>query len=167
MFATAAYASQAIGPLTPWSLGMKREELPPFLWDILWMGEMLHQMENMGNHCVLIFTGESSFQSFSGGAGFRPSTVSMVSPQFYVPPKLTMNWILRSNRFEPSCRLSHCPRLVYLHSLDPFARRPRATSMGFGCVCRVGCNMCVGTTNRGSLQWLHFRGVLKIVVWVI
>ena len=29
----------------------------------------------MGSHSSLAFTGESSFQVFSGGAGFRPSTV--------------------------------------------------------------------------------------------
>ena len=30
---------------------------------------------SMGNHCLLVFAGESSFQGFLGGAGFRPSTV--------------------------------------------------------------------------------------------
>ena len=34
-----------------------------------------HHLETMGNHCSLVFTGESSFQGFLGGAGFRPSTV--------------------------------------------------------------------------------------------
>ena len=29
----------------------------------------------MGNHCSLVFTGESSFQGFLGGAGFCPSTL--------------------------------------------------------------------------------------------
>ena len=29
----------------------------------------------MRHHCLLVFTGESTFQGFSGGAGFRPSTV--------------------------------------------------------------------------------------------
>ena len=36
---------------------------------ILWMNEILHHLETMGNHCLLVFTGESC------GAGFRPSTV--------------------------------------------------------------------------------------------
>ena len=40
------------------------------------MDEILHHFETMGNHCVLVFTRESSFQGFLGGAGFRPSTVS-------------------------------------------------------------------------------------------
>ena len=29
----------------------------------------------IGNHCLLVVTGESSFQGFLGGAGFGPSTV--------------------------------------------------------------------------------------------
>ena len=29
------------------------------------------------NHCLLVFTGESSFHGFLGGAGFRPSTVAL------------------------------------------------------------------------------------------
>ena len=32
--------------------------------------------ETMGSHCLLAFTGESTFQSFFGGAGFRPSPLS-------------------------------------------------------------------------------------------
>ena len=43
---------------------------------ILWMDEILHHLETMGHHCWLVYTGESSFQGFLGGAGFRPSTVS-------------------------------------------------------------------------------------------
>ena len=42
---------------------------------ILWMDEILHHLETMGNHCLLVFTGDSSFQGFLDGAGFRPSTV--------------------------------------------------------------------------------------------
>ena len=41
---------------------------------ILWMDEILHHFQTMGNHCLLVFTGESPFQGFLGGAGFRPST---------------------------------------------------------------------------------------------
>ena len=29
----------------------------------------------MRHHCLLVFTGESTFRGFLGGAGFRPSTV--------------------------------------------------------------------------------------------
>ena len=32
----------------------------------------------MGNPCLLVFTGDSSFQGFLGGAGFRPSTVGLL-----------------------------------------------------------------------------------------
>ena len=42
---------------------------------VLWMDKILHQIETMGNNCLLVFTGESASQGFVGGAGFRPSTV--------------------------------------------------------------------------------------------
>ena len=42
---------------------------------LLWMDEILLQFETMGNHRLLVFTAESSFQGFLGGAGFCPSTV--------------------------------------------------------------------------------------------
>ena len=44
---------------------------------ILCMNEILHRLETMGNHCLLLFAEESSFQGFLG-AGFRPSTVGKV-----------------------------------------------------------------------------------------
>ena len=44
---------------------------------ILWMDEILHHVETMNNLCSLVFTGESSFQGFLGGEGFRPSTVTL------------------------------------------------------------------------------------------
>ena len=34
--------------------------------------------ETMGSLCLLVFTWESSFQGFSGGAGFCPSTVGFL-----------------------------------------------------------------------------------------
>ena len=42
---------------------------------ILWMDKILHHFETMGNHCLLVFAGELSFQGLLGGAGFCPSTV--------------------------------------------------------------------------------------------
>ena len=42
---------------------------------ILWMNEILHHFETTGNYCLLVCTWESSFQGYSGGAGFHPSTV--------------------------------------------------------------------------------------------
>ena len=42
----------------------------------------LHHLENMGNHCWWVFTGESSFQGFLGGAYF-----CFVHPQYF-------NWML-------------------------------------------------------------------------
>ena len=32
---------------------------------------------HVGNHCLWVFAAKSSFQGFLGGAGFRPSTVSL------------------------------------------------------------------------------------------
>ena len=46
---------------------------------ILWMDKNLHHFETMGNHCVLVFTGESSFQGFLSGAGFCLSTVGRIT----------------------------------------------------------------------------------------
>ena len=34
---------------------------------ILWVDKILHHFETMGNHCSLVFTGESSFPCFLGG----------------------------------------------------------------------------------------------------
>ena len=42
---------------------------------LLRMGEILHQVETMGNRCWLVFPGEYQFLHFLGGAGFRPSAV--------------------------------------------------------------------------------------------
>ena len=35
---------------------------------LLWMDEILHHLEIMGNHCLLVFTRDSSLQGFLGGA---------------------------------------------------------------------------------------------------
>ena len=48
---------------------------PPFFGLILWMDEILHRFETMGNHCLLAFTRQASLQHFLGGARFSPSTV--------------------------------------------------------------------------------------------
>ena len=37
---------------------------------------ILQHFETMGNHCLLVFTAESPFWDFLGGAGFCPSTVA-------------------------------------------------------------------------------------------
>ena len=44
----------------------------------LWMDKFLHQIQTMENHCLLVFTRESSSHGFLGGAGLRPSTVMLV-----------------------------------------------------------------------------------------
>ena len=57
----------------------------PFGWgscamgsmELLWMDEILHHFEIMGNHCLLVFTGQSSFQGFLGGAKWISSIHSM------------------------------------------------------------------------------------------
>ena len=35
---------------------------------VLWMDEILHHCKTVGNHCLLVFIGGSSFQGFLGGA---------------------------------------------------------------------------------------------------
>ena len=54
---------------------------------ILWMDEILHHVKTMGNQCLLVFTGESSFYGFSGDAGFRPSTVCLCPKSSLQAPK--------------------------------------------------------------------------------
>ena len=39
------------------------------------MDELVHHFETMRNQCLFVFTGESTFLSFLGGAGLRPCTV--------------------------------------------------------------------------------------------
>ena len=48
-----------------------------------WTKSISHHLETMGNHCLLVFSGESS-----RGAGFRPSTFS--------PKGSLASWSLRS-----------------------------------------------------------------------
>ena len=45
------------------------------LEDLLWMDKILHHFESLGNHCLLVFTGNQ--KGFSGGAKWmlQPSTV--------------------------------------------------------------------------------------------
>ena len=40
---------------------------------ILWMDKILHHFKPMGNHCLLVFPGESSLHSFLGGAKITTS----------------------------------------------------------------------------------------------
>ena len=40
-----------------------------------WTQSISHHLGTVANHCSLVFTGDSSFQGFLGGARFRPSTV--------------------------------------------------------------------------------------------
>ena len=64
---------------------------------ILWMNEILHHLETMGNHGWLVFTGESTFQGVLGGAGFRPSTVPPGPLQR--PPSCLLNGSNRDDFF--------------------------------------------------------------------
>ena len=62
----------------------------PWLSNLLWMvaKSISHHYETTGNPCSLVVTGESSVQSFLGGAGFRPSTVGyMTNPNMGCPGK--------------------------------------------------------------------------------
>ena len=72
---------------------------PPILvhfswhWDVHWgnglltHGRILHHCETMGNHVVLVFTGESSFQGFLDGAKWISSIHSMDMGQNLYPPE--------------------------------------------------------------------------------
>ena len=44
---------------------------------LLWMDEISHHQRSRGNHCLLVFTRESSFQGFSGGAKWISSIHSI------------------------------------------------------------------------------------------
>ena len=51
-------------------------------------------LETMRNHCALVCTGESSFQGFLGGAGFRPSTVWTCHQGCMIPCHLAcLTWL--------------------------------------------------------------------------
>ena len=54
----------------------------PFAFPVtMWMDKIRsHQFETMENQHLLVLTGESPFQDFSGDAGFRPSTVLLKHP---------------------------------------------------------------------------------------
>ena len=65
---------------------------------LLWMDELLHHFESVGNHCLLV--AGSSFQGFLGDAGVRPSTVAQsAGAQFLV-------WSLLPAAFSTSCAAS-------------------------------------------------------------
>ena len=48
-----------------------------------WMKSISHHVQTIGNHCLLVFTKETSCQSFLG-AGFRPSTVGSLGDPFRI-----------------------------------------------------------------------------------
>ena len=50
---------------------------------LLWMDEILHHLRTMGNHCLLVFTGESSFQGV-----LRRCEMDFVHPQYGFPHDL-------------------------------------------------------------------------------
>ena len=50
----------------------------------MWMDEILHHLETMGNHNSLVCTGESSFQGLLGGADF-------VHPQYELESSLCLS----------------------------------------------------------------------------
>ena len=46
---------------------------------ILWVDKIqFAPLETMKSHCLLVCTGQSSFQGFLGGAGFCPSTLDLI-----------------------------------------------------------------------------------------
>ena len=125
---------------------------------LLWMDEILHHFETMGNHnaqsrqdCIggrlerretaprspkramhlLVFTGESSFQGFLGGAGFCPSTVGSAPPQpnptwAGAPPSPRPHFAGAGERFAAPAAAEGGRR--------PAAHRPRAARLKHSCV---------------------------------
>ena len=96
---------------------------------------------NHGNHCFLVFTGESSFQGFLGGAGFRPSTVVTLSPPGF-------NWW--HGNWDTQCyvlRSAGVPPLPFSHGHD---RRSLRRSEFFGHLCDYICTERIHGTLQGS-----------------
>ena len=62
------------------------------------LAEILRHFNTMGNHCLLVFTGESSFCGLSGDAEFRPSGWGWGWGQ-------QLGWPVCSHRWTP--RLAH------------------------------------------------------------
>ena len=82
-------------------------------------GRNPHHFETMGHHCLLVPAGESSFQGFSGGAGFRPSTV---------PDKLQLiRWLTNSR-----CGVS-TPAPANSEAAKPLATLRLGHSSPWGC----------------------------------
>ena len=71
----------APGPAAPGPGSAPAVELPSKPAEtgtILWTDAILHHFATMGNHCLLVFAGETSFQGVLAGAAFRPSTVGVL-----------------------------------------------------------------------------------------
>ena len=57
------------------------------------MDKILHHFERMGNHCLLVFTGESSFQAFLGASPvitLQPHVAEPCCAQVYDNPFASM-----------------------------------------------------------------------------
>ena len=63
----------------PWPCGpCNPPEQPPSPESRAALGRIRHTVDgHFESHCLLVFTGESSFKGFIGGAGLRPSTVRL------------------------------------------------------------------------------------------
>ena len=76
------------------SLALHHLIAAPCNLDILWMDAILHHLETRKtankNNCMLVFTGEASFQGLVDGAGFRSSTVALCPQAQH--RKLVLDW---------------------------------------------------------------------------
>ena len=79
--------------------GLVRARKQQIRGELLWMDEVRsHHFKTMRNHCLLVFTGESSFYGFSGDAGYRPSKECILKAQSRVPIE-GADWCLPHRRF--------------------------------------------------------------------
>ena len=80
-------------------------EEPPLT--IPWMDEILHQNETMGNHCLLVLTGDT----FLGGAGFCPSTVRVLLGK----RRMNSSWSMIIYTYPVACK---CTAIPFVHSTN-------------------------------------------------
>ena len=65
-----------------------------------WTNAISHHFDTVGNH-LLVFTGESSFQNFSGGAGVRPSCPSTAGTAYSLAHGPTIWGYIPKNQHQP------------------------------------------------------------------
>ena len=92
--------------------------------DIKWMDEILHCFESMGNHCLLLFRGEISFQGFLGGAG--PESRVQQLPSGVVLYQFTLNlYPLWATLYQPFMVPTCIRQYIYIYIIACIVWRQR------------------------------------------